>query len=168
VQRWRRERDAIRLSVPELGFDERRSTFTRAFDDSGLDAALALVGALGFDDARSPRVAGTLDAIRSELGASGPLLYRYQPGDDGLEGGEGAFLPCSFWLAQGLAHAGRVEDAAQVLEQLTSFASPLGLFAEEADPSTGDLLGNHPQALTHSSFVLAALALRDATVAATA
>jgi GH15 family glucan-1,4-alpha-glucosidase len=108
-------------------------------------------------------VAATIDAVRRELSAGGPLLYRYPPGDDGLAGGEGAFLPCSFWLAQALAATGRVDEAVGLVEQLLELAGPLGLLAEEADPATGELLGNHPQALTHAALVQAALAIRDAT-----
>jgi len=101
--------------------------------------------------------------VRRELSAGGPLLYRYPPGDDGLAGGEGAFLPCSFWLAQALAATGAVDEAVEVFEQLQSLAGPLGLYAEEADPESGELLGNYPQALTHAALVQAALAIRDAT-----
>ena len=105
---------------------------------------------------------GTIDAVRRELGAGGPLLYRYPPGEDGLAGKEGAFLACSFWLVQALAVAGRVAEAAGLFDALVGLASPLRLFAEEMDPATGRHLGNYPQALTHASLVQAALALRDA------
>ncbi len=162
IQRWLLARDAVRDHVMASGFDPRRSTFLRAYDDRGLDAALALVGVLGFDAPDSARALGTLKAIRSELTASGSLLYRYAPGQDNLDGGEGAFLPCSFWFVHALAAAGRVDDAGEMLEELTNFGGDLGLFPEEIDPSTGEPLGNYPQALTHSSFVRAALAVRDA------
>jgi GH15 family glucan-1,4-alpha-glucosidase len=109
----------------------------------------------------SDRVSGTVDAIRRELSAGGPLLYRYPPGTDGLAGGEGAFLPCSFWLVQALATVGDMTAAHDVFDQLAARASPVGLFAEEIDPTTGAHLGNFPQALTHASLVQAALALRE-------
>jgi hypothetical protein len=102
-----------------------------------------------------------VDAVREELSAGGPLLYRYPPGQDGLAGGEGAFLPCSFWLVQALALTGRRAEAEAVFRELLSVASPLGLYSEEADPASGALLGNYPQALTHAALVQAALALRD-------
>jgi GH15 family glucan-1,4-alpha-glucosidase len=161
-QRWCNARDAIRNQVLTSGFDQQRSTFVRAYDDQGLDAALSLVGVLGFDAPDSPAVLGTLAAIRSELSASGPLLYRYSVGKDNLENGEGAFLPCSFWLAHALARAGRVDDAIDVLTELSRFGGNLGLFPEEIDPTTGAALGNYPQALTHSSLVRACIAVRDA------
>jgi len=162
IQRWGAARDAVREQVMTSGFDQQRSTFVRGYDDRGLDAALSLVGVLGFDAPDSPRVLGTLAAIRSELSASGTLLFRYSAGDDGLEGGEGAFLPCSFWLAHALAEAGRVDDAGETLTELSGYAGELGLFPEEIDPSNGAALGNYPQALSHSSFVRAAIAVRDA------
>ncbi len=101
--------------------------------------------------------------MRRELSAGGPLLYRYTAGEDGLAGGEGAFLPCSFWLAQALAASGAVDEAVEVFEQLLAIPGPLGLFAEEADPTSGEQLGNYPQAFTHATLVQAALAIRDAT-----
>jgi GH15 family glucan-1,4-alpha-glucosidase len=89
-------------------------------------------------------------------------LYRYPPGRDGLPGTEGAFLPCSFWLAQALAATGRGPEAVELFQSLLERASPLGLYAEEMDPATGDHLGNFPQTLTHAALVQAALAIRDA------
>ncbi len=117
---------------------------------------------LGIEPLDSPRVRGTLDAIGRELGASGPLLYRYPPGEDGLPGTEGAFLPCSFWLVQALAKTGRHAEAAERFAEMLALASPLGLYAEQMDPTSRQHLGNYPQALTHAALVQAALALRDA------
>lgn len=104
---------------------------------------------------------GTINAIRDELSAGGALLYRYPPGRDGLPGTEGAFLPCSFWLVQALARTNRRPDAVELFEALLDHANPLGLYAEEIDPSTGTHLGNFPQALTHAALVQAALAFQD-------
>jgi GH15 family glucan-1,4-alpha-glucosidase len=163
--RWTIERDAIARDVMANGFDPARGTFVRAYGRRDLDAALLVLPLLGLDSPRSARVVGTIDAVRRELSAGGPLLYRYPPGDDGLAGAEGAFLPCSFWLAQALAATGAVDEAGGVLEQLQSLAGPLGLYAEEADPASGDLLGNYPQALTHAALVQSVLAIRDATTA---
>jgi GH15 family glucan-1,4-alpha-glucosidase len=159
---WGSARDALRASIMRSGYDRERQTFVRSYDDRGLDAALALVGVLGFEAPDSPPVVGTLDAIQSELGAGGPLLYRYRRRDDGLDGDEGAFLPCSFWLAHALAAAGRVDEAETMLEDAADLANDVGLLPEEIDPASGRALGNHPQALSHSSFVRAAIALRHA------
>jgi GH15 family glucan-1,4-alpha-glucosidase len=103
-----------------------------------------------------------VDAVRAELSAGYPFLYRYPPGQDGLPGDEGAFLPCSFWLAQALALTGRAAEAAEMVGALLEVAGPLGLFSEEIDPATRAFLGNYPQAMTHAALVQAALALRDA------
>jgi GH15 family glucan-1,4-alpha-glucosidase len=116
----------------------------------------------GFEEPGSARVRGTVDAVWTELSAGYPFLYRYPPGQDGLPGDEGAFLPCSFWLVQALALTGRAAEAAEMFESLLGAAGPVGLFSEEIDPATGTLLGNYPQALTHAALVQAALALRDA------
>src|SRR5690606_36306861 len=99
------------------------------------------------------------DAIRRELSAGGPLLHRYRPGSDALAGGEGAFLPCSFWLVRALALTGRHDAAGALLDELVPLGGPLGLFAEEVDPITGQHLGNYPQALTHAALVEAVYAL---------
>jgi GH15 family glucan-1,4-alpha-glucosidase len=161
LRRWRTAKDAIAAEVRTLGFDPVRESYTRSYGSGDLDAALLIIPLLGIEDADSPRLTGTIDAIRADLAAGGPLLYRYPPGRDGLAGTEGAFLPCSFWLVQALAHTGRRPEAVDLFEALLDRASALGLFAEEMDPATGAHLGNYPQALTHAALVSAALALRD-------
>ena len=162
VARWAAERDAIADEVRARGFDRGRNTYVRAFGSGDLDAALLILPVLEFDPATSAPVAGTIDAIRRELSAGGPLLYRYPVGTDGLEGGEGAFLPCSFWLVQALARVGRIAEAHSLFEELCARGTDLGLYAEEMDPSTGQHLGNFPQALTHAALIQAALSLQAA------
>jgi GH15 family glucan-1,4-alpha-glucosidase len=161
LRRWRTARDAIAADVRTRGFDPVRGSYSRAYGSGDLDAALLVLPLLGIEENDSPRTAGTIDAIRTDLAAGGPLLYRYPPGRDGLVGAEGAFLPCSFWLVQALAHTGRRREALGLFEAMLDRASMLGLFAEEMDPATGAHLGNYPQALTHAALVSAALALRD-------
>lgn len=161
-QWWQEQRDAIAAEVTSRGFDAARGADTRSFGSRDLDAAVLVLPLLGVEPLDSPRVRGTIDAIHRELCASGPLLYRYPPGKDGLPGTEGAFLPCSFWLVQALAKTGRREEATELLDELVALASPLGLYAEEMDPSSRRHLGNDPQALTHAALVQAALAIRDA------
>jgi GH15 family glucan-1,4-alpha-glucosidase len=160
--RWRTEREAIGRDVAEHGYNEHLGAYTRTYGSSDLDAAVLVLPLLGLEPAQSPRVRDTVHAIRAGLGASGPLVYRYPPGEDGLAGTEGAFLPCSFWLVQALAGIGEVDEAERLFLDLAGRASPLGLYAEEMDPASGAHLGNFPQALTHASLVQAALALRDA------
>jgi GH15 family glucan-1,4-alpha-glucosidase len=163
-RRWLAARDAIAAEVTTRGFDTAKGSYTRTYGSTDLDAALLVLPLLGVEPPRSSKVIGTIDAIRDELSAGGPLLYRYPPGDDGLPGIEGAFLPCSFWLVQALAVTGRLREAVGLFEQLVDLATPLGLYAEEMHPPSGAHLGNSPQALTHAALVQAALALRDAGV----
>jgi GH15 family glucan-1,4-alpha-glucosidase len=159
---WQAQRDALAADVTSRGFNPGKASYTRSYGSDDLDAAVLVLPLLGIEAPNSPRVHSTIDAITRELGASGPLLYRYPPGHDGLPGTEGAFLPCSFWLVQALAKSGRQSEAAERFAQLLALASPLGLYAEEIDPTSRQHLGNYPQALTHAALVQAALALRDA------
>jgi GH15 family glucan-1,4-alpha-glucosidase len=161
-RRWRQARDAVAAEVRTRGFDPAAGSYVRSYDSTDLDAALLVLPLLGMDDVGSPRVHGTIDAIRARLSAGGPLLYRYPPGRDGFPGTEGAFLPCSFWLVQALARVGRRREAVELFQATVDHASPLGLYAEELDPATGAHLGNYPQTLTHAALVQAVLAIRDA------
>jgi GH15 family glucan-1,4-alpha-glucosidase len=160
-RRWQAARQAIGAEVMKLGFDTSMGSYTGSYGSQDLDAALLVLPLIGLEEPRSPRTCGTVDAIHNQLGAGGPLLYRYPPGRDGLPGTEGAFLPCSFWLVQALALNGRQREAVDLFAQLLDRASPLDLYAEEMDPETGEQLGNYPQALTHAALIQAALALRD-------
>jgi GH15 family glucan-1,4-alpha-glucosidase len=166
-QRWAGARDALADDIRSQGFDLAQGSYTAAYGSTELDAALLILPLLEFEPASSARVVGTVDAVRRQLSAGGPLLYRYPPGSDGLEGGEGAFLPCSFWLVQALARTGRRDAAEALLDELLALGGPLGLFGEEIDPATGEHLGNYPQALTHAALVQAVFALDDITATQT-
>lgn len=122
-----------------------------------MDASVLLGAVFGYGDPSGDRFAGTIDAVRRELGR-GPLLFRYHAAD-GLAGGEGAFLCCSFWLVEALASAGRPDEAAGLLSELLELANDVGLYSEEVDPATSAFLGNFPQGLTHLSLISAAMAL---------
>ncbi|MFI7518843.1 glycoside hydrolase family 15 protein [Micromonospora globbae] len=161
-RRWQAARDAIAAEVRTRGFDPTQASYVRSYGSADLDAALLVLPLLDMDDIDSPRVHGTIDAIRDRLSAGGPLLYRYPPGRDGFPGSEAAFLPCSFWLVQALARTGRHREAVELFQEMVEYATPLGLYAEELDPATGAHLGNFPQTLTHAALVQAALAIRDA------
>jgi GH15 family glucan-1,4-alpha-glucosidase len=161
TRRWSAERAALREEIERRGFDETRGTYTRSYGSSDTDAAVLILPQLQFHPADDARIRGTIDAITRELDAGSPLLYRYPLGRDGLLGNEGAFLPCSFWLVQALARSGRACDADTLFRNLLALSGPLGLYAEEMDPTTRRHLGNYPQALTHATLVQAALALRD-------
>jgi GH15 family glucan-1,4-alpha-glucosidase len=162
-QRWRSARDEIRAAIEDRGYDDRRGVFVQIFDEKQLDAALLRLPTVGFVDYDDERMVRTADAIRDELDADG-LLYRYRT-DDGFKGQEGAFLPCSFWLAEVFANQARIDEAQEVFDRAVATANGLGLFSEEYDPRKERMLGNFPQALTHLSHIEAALAIDRATEA---
>ena len=161
TRRWKQARDELRETIDRRGYDSDRGVYVQTFDRNEMDAALLLlptVEYLAWDDERMVR---TVAAVREELDAGDGLLYRYRR-DDGLEGDEGAFLCCSFWLAECLAEAGDVREARAVFDQAMARTNDLGLFPEEIDPKTGEMLGNFPQGLTHLAHIDAAVALRHA------
>jgi GH15 family glucan-1,4-alpha-glucosidase len=157
VQRWQTERDTLAADVRTRGFDPHRGSYVRSYGAADLDAALLLLPALGFEEPGSPRLSGTVSAIRAEL-ATGHFVYRYRS-SEAEAGTEGAFLACSFWLVDALARLGRTGEATEVFESLLAHANDLGLFAEEMDPATGEHLGNFPQGLSHAALIQAALSL---------
>lgn len=157
-RRWHSAANAIRDDIENRAFDPQVGSYTAAYGSRDLDAALLLLPWTGFQLDDSTRVADTIDSVRRQLGAGGPLLYRYRD-DDGLSGGEGAFLPCSFWLVHALAETGRRGEAEELFDELLGLGSELGLYAEEMDPESHEHLGNYPQALTHAALIQAAMAL---------
>jgi GH15 family glucan-1,4-alpha-glucosidase len=159
LRRWKKAREEIREEIEARGYDEQRGVFVQCFDEPDLDAALLLLPVTGFLAFEEERMVRTADAIRDELDAEG-FLWRYRRKDE-LSGQEGAFLACSFWLAECYARQGRPTEARDVFDRAMSAASPLGLFSEQVDPSSGELLGNYPQALTHLSHIAAAVAIED-------
>jgi GH15 family glucan-1,4-alpha-glucosidase len=163
VERWREVRTEIHREVVERGFDPELNSFTQSYGSKRLDASLLVVPLVGFLPADDGRVMGTVAAIERELYRDG-FVYRYAQdnegaGVDGLPPGEGAFLPCTFWLADNFAMQGRAEDAEELFERLLTTRSDLGLLAEEFDPSTRRQLGNFPQAFTHVALVNSAFNL---------
>ncbi|MFE2852377.1 glycoside hydrolase family 15 protein [Streptomyces lavendulae] len=161
VERWRTMRDEVHRDVCEHGYDPERGTFTQYYGSRELDAATLLIPRVGFLPPDDPRVIGTVDAVREELGRSG-LVRRYStegPSVDGLPGDEGAFLACSFWLADALYLTGREKEARTLFERLLDVRNDVGLLAEEYDPIAGRQLGNFPQAFSHVGLVNTALTL---------
>ncbi|KAB2972043.1 glycoside hydrolase family 15 protein [Streptomyces sp. SS1-1] len=161
LEGWRAFRDEVHREVCERGYDPERNTFTQSYGSRELDAAVLLIPRVGFLPPDDPRVIGTIDAVRAELSHDG-LLRRYSTEGrsvDGLPGGEGAFLACSFWLAEALHRAGRTKEARELFDHLVGLANDVGLLAEEYDPVAGHQLGNFPQAFSHIGLVNTALAL---------
>ncbi|MCI4349059.1 MAG: glycoside hydrolase family 15 protein [Thermoplasmata archaeon] len=157
VPAWQATAEEIRAAILWEGWDAEHSTFRQAFGRDAIDAAnlrIPMVGFLPFTDAR---VRGTIDRIAREL-SDGALVYRYRH-PDGISEPEGAFLPCSFWLAECLARSGRLAEARDRFESLSTLAGPLGLLPEEYDPVGRLALGNYPQALSHVALLRVVLAL---------
>jgi len=154
LERWRNIRDEIHAEVCERGFDPRRKTFVQSYESAHLDASLLLIPQVGFLPPDDPRVLGTIAAIERDLMLGGLVLrYSTESGVDALPAGEGAFLPCSFWLADCYALCGRRRDGEALFEKLLALRNDVGLFAEEYDPRARRMLGNFPQALTHMALV---------------
>ncbi len=160
LDRWCALRDRIHAEICENGIDQDRGVFTQSFGSRSLDASLLLMPQVGFLPASDPRVSNTIEAIEKELTEDGFVLrYRTEEGEDGLPPGEGAFLPCSFWLVQAYALQGRHAEAHALFERLTALANDVGLLAEEYDPRRRRQAGNFPQAFSHLALVAAALTI---------
>ncbi|PYQ79380.1 MAG: glycoside hydrolase family 15 protein [Acidobacteria bacterium] len=157
--RWRREADAIRAFVEGRCWSDALGSYSRIAGSSDVDASLLMLPIVGYGDPRGGRIAGTIDAVTRSL-RHGDFVYRYRA-DDGVPGGEGCFLNCSFWLVSALARAGRVDEATSLMDRLVARANDVGLYAEEVDRNSGACLGNHPQALVHLALVDAACAIRN-------
>lgn len=154
VERWRRLREAIHQEVCRAGFDHDRNTFVQFYGGKDLDASLLMIPLVGFLPPNDSRVRGTIEAIERDLVVDGFVLrYRTNPETDALPHGEGAFLACTFWLADSLALLGRKRDATERFQRLLDLRNDVGLLAEEYDPLSKRLLGNFPQAFSHIALV---------------
>lgn len=160
VTAWRQARAEVRCAVEARGYDAERGVFIQAFGYPEMDAALLLLPLVGFVAYDDERMIRTTDAIRQSLAEDG-LLRRYAPDNDGLAGKEGVFLPCSFWLVECLARQGRLGEAHQVFQRVINTGNDLGLFSEEYDTRTEEMLGNFPQGWTHLSLIAATVALAE-------
>lgn len=164
LERWRELRDDIHRDVCEKGYDKERNTFTQSYGSPELDASLLLIPQMGFLPPDDKRVIGTIEAVQRELSTPDGFVLRYPTSDgdgcvDGLAGEEGAFLACSFWLADDLAMIGRVDEARKLFEKLLALRNDLGLLAEEWDSAAQRQVGNFPQAFSHVPLIDTALRL---------
>jgi len=158
VERWRAIRDEIHDTVCEQGYDEQRGAFMQSFGGSGLDAAVLMIPLVGFLAPDDPRVVSTIDVLLNKLTKDG-FVQRYDATAaevDGIGEHEGVFIPCSFWMVEALALAGRRDEAQALFERLLDLANDVGLYAEEYDPDASRFVGNFPQAFTHLALVGAA------------
>ncbi len=149
---WREQAQRIRDWIERNCFSERKRSYTFFAGAEDLDASVLLAARTRYCAGTDSRLHDTVDAIRRELSAGGPLLYRYS----GQRQREGAFLACSFWLVEALARIGRLGQARETMEEMLALSNDVGLYAEELDPETGEMLGNFPQGLTHLALVNAA------------
>ncbi|MFI6281663.1 glycoside hydrolase family 15 protein [Streptomyces sp. NPDC050988] len=166
LERWRELRDTIHREVCEKGYDKKRNTFTQSYGSKELDAALLLIPHMGFLPPDDKRVISTIEAVQRELLTPDGFVLRYrtageETGVDGLKGDEGAFLACSFWLADDLAMIGRTDEARELFERLLALRNDLGLLAEEWDPLRQRQVGNYPQAFSLLALVDTANVLTD-------
>jgi GH15 family glucan-1,4-alpha-glucosidase len=159
IERWKAARDEIRKEVLSIGFNEKMGTFVQSYGSRTLDASALMLPLVGFIDAKDPRMRSTIEHIERDLSSSEGLVYRYRDFNDGLAGDEGAFIICSFWMVQNLALLGETAKARSLFETLRGYANDLGLFSEQYDSATGEMLGNFPQAFSHLAFIQSALLL---------
>jgi len=160
VKRWRKNRDMLHKEICAKGFDKKLNSFTQSYGSKSLDASCLRLGIVGFLPMDDPRIVGTVEAIQKHLMKDG-LVQRYDPlkFKDGLKGGEGTFLACSFWMVTCLWLMGRQDEATQMYERLLALRNDVGLLSEEYDPVAKRMLGNFPQALSHIALVHAAFAM---------
>lgn len=163
IDQWRVTREAIHAEICDHGFDAGRNTFRAAYGETTLDASLLLLAQVGFIEASDPRYVGTVEAIERDLLLDGFVMrYDTVKSNDGLGPGEGAFLACSFWLADAYISIGRQDDARALFDRLLATRNDLGLLAEEYDTSNRRLMGNFPQAFSHVGLINTAFNLTRA------
>jgi alpha,alpha-trehalase len=160
VEAWKRTQDQIRRAILSKGWSDAANAFTQSFGSDDLDASSLMLPLVGFLPADDPRVLATINATEEHLTDERGLVYRYRS-HDGLEGEEGTFLLCTFWLAQALARAGQPARARTVFERAAAFVNDVGLLAEQVDAVGGELLGNFPQAFSHIGLINAAWAISE-------
>jgi GH15 family glucan-1,4-alpha-glucosidase len=165
ADRWAALAETIHAEVMTRGFNSELNTFVQSYDGTDLDASLLLIPRVGFLPSDDKRVIATIEAIRRNLTEDGFVMrYRSQDSDDGLPGGEGVFLACSFWLVDALHGAGRRDEAVILFERLLSLRNDVGLLSEEWDPLAKRQLGNTPQAFSHFALITSALQLHHGKV----
>jgi pentatricopeptide repeat protein len=157
---WKKARNEVYRAIEKKGFEAKRGVFIQAFDRPEMDASLLLLPTVGFVAYEDERMIRTTDAIRMDLEEDG-LLRRYATGNDEMPGKEGVFLACSFWLVECLSRQGRLDEAHEVFKRVLATGNDVGLFSEEYDTETRQMLGNFPQGLTHLSLIAAAVALSE-------
>ena len=158
VDHWSAVRDQIRIALETKGWNETAGAYTQSFGSDELDASSLMLLLSGFLPPDDQRMLATVEAVADRLTDSHGFVYRYR-NPDGLDGEEGTFAICTFWLIQSLAEIGQPDRARSLFERISAFANDVGLFSEEIDTQSGQLLGNFPQAFTHIGLINAAWAI---------
>src|ERR1700745_3490469 len=161
VEEWAAAREEIRAAILEQGWNEKAGAFTQAFGSEDLDASNLMLAITGFLPGDDPRMKATIDATAARLTDERGLVYRYLA-HDGLEGEEGTFLLCTFWLAQAQALAGELDQATATFGRAVAAINDVGLLAEEVEAGSGEMIGNFPQAFSHIGLINAAWAIPQA------
>jgi GH15 family glucan-1,4-alpha-glucosidase len=163
IKRWKKNRDMIHKEVCEKGFNEKLNSFVQSYGSRNLDASCLRIALVGFLPPEDPRIRGTVEAIEKHLTRDGFVQrYNTRKSRDGVGGGEGAFLACSFWMVTNLWLIGRKDEAKAMFERLLALRNDVGLLSEEYDPVGKRLVGNFPQALSHIALIHAAFAMSGA------
>lgn len=162
VQHWSKVRDEIREDIMTHGFDQEKGVFVQAYGSKVMDAANLILPLIGFIKAKDPRMLATIRATQEELASPDGFIYRYKGFDDGLDGDEGTFNICTFWLCDNLIMLGELESAKSLFDKLLGHANDLGLMSEQIAPEGGEMLGNFPQAFSHMSIINTAVQLQKA------
>lgn len=160
LKKFNDTRQAIRNEIEAFGYNDLLNSYTMEFKGRNLDASLLTLSLVGYCDYTSPRMMATVKMIRERLSTKN-LLYRYRDVDDGLQGDEGSFAICNFWLAENLVQSGSLEEGIKVFEETLKHASPCGLLSEQIDPGSHELLGNYPQGFTHIGLINAAISIDE-------
>ena len=160
VEKYRQLTAQIAAEVERFGYNNKLGAYTRELNGDTLDASLLTLSLVGYCDASSDRMIGTCDLIYESL-CKNDLIYRYRNTEDSLRGSEGSFAVCNFWLVENMAKSGKLEKAVSIFETMLKHASPTGLWSEEIDPNTHELLGNYPQGFTHIGLINAALTINE-------
>jgi GH15 family glucan-1,4-alpha-glucosidase len=163
IEAWKKVRDEICNDVMSKGYSRERQAFVQSYGSDNLDAANLMLPLVGFIPATDPMMRSTIKATQKELTNKQGFVYRYTKFDDGLNGSEGSFIICTFWLADNLIHLGQIDEARVLLNSLLACANDLGLLSEEYDSATGNMLGNFPQAFSHLALINTAVQLQQST-----
>jgi len=163
VEAWEKIRDEICNEIMAKGYSQKRQAFVQSYGSDNLDAANLMLPLVGFIPATDPMMRSTIRATQKELTNKQGFVYRYTNLDDGLDGSEGSFIICTFWLADNLIHLGQIDEARVLLNALLDCANDLGLLSEEYDSATRNMLGNFPQAFSHLALINTAVQLHQAT-----